>query len=169
MVAVAPAVTVPSVQVTVPDEPDDEPAGAGERSAGGRDAGRQGVGDHDVGRVARPVVRDAQRVDERVADRQGVGDRAPPTLTKATLLIATPATGSMTWLKPALLFERSGSPVFELTVAASAIVCPAVPGASVPLIVIVAVVFAAIVPSVHTRVPPGPAAARTPRRSRRSP
>ena len=86
---------------------------------------------------------------------RGLVTWAPPTLKKATLLIVRLATGLMTWLKPALLFERSGSPVFELTAAASAIVWPAVPGASVPLIVIVAVVFAAIVPSVHTSGPAG--------------
>ena len=73
-------------------------------------------------------------------------------------------------MKPVLLLDRSGSPVFELIAAASAIVCPAVPGASVPVMVIVAVVSAAIVPSVQTERAAGSSAvARKPRRRRRSP
>ena len=60
----------------------------------------------------------------------------------------------MSWVKPVLLLDRSASPVLELIAAASAIVCPAVPDAKVPVMVIVTVVLAAIVPSVHTSVPP---------------
>ena len=84
----------------------------------------------------------------------GLVTAAPPTLRSAAFAIVRSAAGPISWVKPALLFDRSGSPVLELTAAESAIVCPAVFAATVPLIVIVVVVFAAIVPSVHTSVPP---------------
>ena len=52
------------------------------------------------------------------------------------MLIETSATGPTTWSNVAVLLVRSGSAVFEVTVAASWIVCPAVPAATVPVIVI---------------------------------
>ena len=73
-------------------------------------------------------------------------------------MIETSATGPISWLTVSVLFDRSGSPVFELTVAASTADCPAVPAASVPVIVICGGVppVGASVASVQTTVPPGP-------------
>ena len=44
-----------------------------------------------------------------------------PSLRNAALAMATSATGPTSWLNVAVLLVRSGSAVFELTVAASAI------------------------------------------------
>ena len=51
----------------------------------------------------------------------GVVTGVVPSLSSACLLIATSATGPITWLKVAVLLVWSGSPVFEVTVAASEI------------------------------------------------
>ena len=70
-------------------------------------------------------------------DRQRVRDRRHAVAHERRLVIARSARPDRSsWVKVAVLFVRSGSAVFELTVAASAIVCPAVPPASVPVIVI---------------------------------
>ncbi len=88
----------------------------------------------------------------------GVVTGVLPSLSSACLLIATSAIGPTTWLNVAVLFVWSGSPVFELTVAASEIAWPAVPAATVPVIVICTgtPLVGASDASVQTTVPPGP-------------
>src|ERR1700722_14371310 len=91
----------------------------------------------------------------------GVVTGVVPSLSSACLLIATSATGPITWLKVAVLLVWAGSPVFEVTVAASEIAWPAVPAATVPMIVIcggglVTGSVGASDASMQTTVPPGP-------------
>ena len=83
-----------------------------------------------------------------------------PSFRNAALVSDRLATGPISWSNVAVLSVRSGSAVFELTVAASAIDCPPCPRATVPLIVIWTgePPVGASVASVHTTVPPGPPA-----------
>ena len=84
------------------------------------------------------------------------GTGVTPSLSRADFVIVKSAAGPISWLNVAVLFVRSGSSLFELTVAASAIVCPAVPPATVPVIVICHRRAGRGVSSgsVHTTVPP---------------